>query len=373
MDHRRIENFYIIVSPGLEKTCATELTALEITPLEIETGGIACAGRLRELYLASLWLRTASRILVRFAECRSRDFPDLYRKAQRLPWGRFIRPETPVAFRVTCHGSRLNHTTRVAETLESAVNQALGRTTNPIGREPQLVMVRIVDDCVTISIDSSGELLHRRGYRKSVTSAPLRETLAAGILMLLGWESHEPLVDPMCGSGSFLLEGALLARRQAPGLNRPFAFTVWPGYRQGLWTLLCDEAQRLQIDCEESITGYDTDSAAVKAAQENCERSGNSGQVNITRLSLADQPVHDGHGLVVCNPPYGKRLPLDSDSKACYQGIGSHLSRVYPGWRKAMLCPDPTLVKASGLPLIQVAKLENGGLSVGLYATDART
>ena len=341
MDHRRIENFYIIASPGLEKTCAAELTALEITPLEIETGGIACAGRLRELYLASLWLRTASRILVRFAECRSRDFPDLYRKTQRLPWGRFIRPETPVAFRVTCHGSRLNHTTRVAETLESAVNQALGRTTNPIGREPQLVMVRIVDDFVTISIDSSGELLHRRGYRKSVTSAPLRETLAAGILMLLGWESHEPLVDPMCGSGSFLLEGALLARRQAPGLNRRFAFMVWPGYRQGLWTLLCDEAQRLQIGCEGSITGYDTDSDAVKIAQDNCERSGNSGQVSITRLSLADQPVHDGHGLVVCNPPYGKRLSLDSDPKACYRGIGTPSQSSLPWLAEGDALPRP--------------------------------
>jgi len=372
MDHRRIENFYIIVSPGLEKTCATELTALEIAPLEIETGGIACAGRLRELYLASLWLRTASRILVRFAECRSRDFPDLYRKAQRLPWGRFIRPETPVAFRVTCHGSRLNHTTRVAETLESALNQALGRTTNPAGGKPQLVMVRIVDDVVSISIDSSGELLHRRGYRKAVTAAPLRETLAAGILMLLGWEGHEPLVDPMCGSASFLLEGALLARRQAPGLNRPFAFMVWPGYRQGLWTLLCDEAHRVQVDWEGPATGYDIDGVAVKIAQDNCERSGSSGQVSITRLSLADQPVHDGHGLVVCNPPYGKRLPLDSDSKACYREIGSHLSRVYPGWRKAMLCPDPVLVKASGLSLKPVAKLDNGGLPVVLYATDSR-
>ena len=147
---------------------------------------------------------------------------------------------------------------------------------------------------------------------------------------------------------------------------------VWPGYRQGLWTLLCDEAQRLQIDCEGSITGYDADSAAVKVAQDNCERSGNSGQVSIIRLSLADQPVHDGHGLVVCNPPYGKRLSLDSDSKACYRDIGSHLNRVYPGWRKAMLCPDPALVKASGLSLKQVAKLDNGGLSVGLYATDSR-
>jgi len=371
MDHRREENFYIVVSPGLEKVCATELTALEITPLEIETGGITCAGRLRELYLTNLWLRTASRILVRFAEFRSRDFPDLYRKVQRMPWGRFIRPEAPVAFRLTCHGSRLKHTTRISETLESALNQALGRTTNPVGGEPQLVMVRIVDDVVTISIDSSGGLLHRRGYRKSVTAAPLRETLAAGILMLLGWESQEPLVDPMCGSGSFLLEGALLARRQAPGLNRTFAFMAWPGFRKGLWARLCDEAQRGQVDGEAPIDGYDTDSAAVEIARDNCERSGNSDKVSITQLALADQPVHDGRGLVVCNPPYGKRLALDSDPKACYREIGSHLERVYPGWRKAILCPDPALIKASGLSLKQVAELDNGGLLVGLYATES--
>ena len=368
MDHRCIENFYIVVSPGLEKTCAAELTAIDMPPLKIDTGGIACAGRLRELYLANLWLRTASRILVRFAECRSRDFPDLYRKAQRLPWGRFIRPETPVAFRVTCHGSRLNHTTRVAETLESALNQALGRSTTPVGKNPQLITVRVVDDVVTISIDSSGELLHRRGYRKAVTAAPLRETLAAGTLMLLGWQGHAPLVDPMCGSGSFLLEAALLARRQAPGLHRPFAFMAWPGYRQGLWTLLCDEAQRGQVDYEGSISGYDTDADAVAIARDNCQRSDDSGLISVTRLSLADQPIHDGQGLVVCNPPYGKRLPLDDDPKACYRDIGDHLGRVYQGWRIAMLCPDPALIKATGLPFKQLAELDNGGLSVGLYA-----
>jgi len=290
-----------------------------------------------------------------------------------MPWGRFIRPETPVAFRVTCHGSRLNHTTRIAETLESALNQALGRTTNPIGRESQLVMVRIVDDVVTISIDSSGELLHRRGYRKSVTAAPLRETLAAGILTLLNWTSHEPLVDPMCGSGSFLIEGALLARRQAPGLNRPFAFMVWPGYRPGLWTLLCDEAQRGQAENEGAISGYDTDSAAVAIARDNCQRSGNSELVSIDRLSLAEQPVRDDRGLVVVNPPYGKRLPLDGNPNRCYREIGSHLDRAYPGWRIAVLCPDPALVKATGLPLQKLAELDNGGLSVGLYAAGPAT
>ncbi|MGW8313374.1 MAG: THUMP domain-containing class I SAM-dependent RNA methyltransferase [Desulfuromonadales bacterium] len=370
MDNRRIANFYIIVAPGLEHACATELAALGIPPLEIETGGIACAGRLRDLYLANLWLRTASRILVRFAECRSRDFPDLHRKAQRMPWGRFIRPETPAAFRVTCHNSRLNHTTRIAETLESALNRSLGRTTNPIGREPQLVMVRIVDDVVTISIDSSGELLHRRGYRKSVTAAPLRETLAAGVLTLLDWTGHEPLVDPMCGSGSFLIEAALLARHYPPGLNRSFACMAWPGYRPGLWALLGNEAQRGLVASEETISGYDTDSAAVAIARDNCKRSGNSELVSIERLSLAEQPVHDGRGLVVLNPPYGKRLRLDGDPNRCYREIGRHLGRAYPGWRIAMLCPDPALVKATGLPLQQLAELSNGGLSVGLYTAE---
>lgn len=370
MDHRRTENFYIVVSPGLEDTCAAELNAIGIPPLRIDKGGIACTGRLRELYLANLWLRTASRVLVRFAECRSRDFPDLYRKTKRLPWGRFIHAETPVAFRVACHGSRLNHSTRVAETLESALNRALGRNANPTGKDPQLVMVRIVEDVVTISIDTSGELLHRRGYRKTVTAAPLRETLAAGVLMLLDWQGHEALVDPMCGSGSFLLEGALLARRQAPGLNRLFAFMAWPGYRPGLWTLLCDEAQRGQLDNQVSISGYDANPAAVATAHDNCERSGNSERVRIDQRPLADQPVHDGRGLVVCNPPYGKRLELEGNPKVCYRDIGSHLVRVYPGWRKAMLCPDPALVKATGLYFRQVTELDNGGLRVGLFVTN---
>jgi putative N6-adenine-specific DNA methylase len=372
MDHRRTENLYVIVSPGLEEVCAAELTAIGIAPLRIEKGGIACVGRLRELYLANLWLRTASRVLVRFAECRSRDFPDLYRKTKRLPWGRFINPGTSVTFRVACHGSRLNHSTRVAETLESALNRALGRTTNPVGKDPQLVMVRIVDDVVTISIDTSGVLLHRRGYRASVTAAPLRETLAAGILMLLDWQGHEALVDPMCGSGSFLLEGALLARRQAPGLNRRFAFMAWPGYRNGLWTLLCEEAQRGQLDNDVSVSGYDTDPTAVATARDNCERSGNSDRVRIDQLSLADQPVHDGPGLVVCNPPYGKRLEMEGDPKACYRDVGRHLGRSYPGWRMAMLCPDPVLVKATGQPFRQIAELDNGGLRVGLFVTQPR-
>jgi putative N6-adenine-specific DNA methylase len=369
MDHRRTEQLYAVVSPGLESICAAELSALEITPQEVTVGGIAFAGRLRDLYLANLWLRTASRILVRFTEFRSRDFPDLYRKAHRLPWGRFIQPEASVAFRVTCHSSRLNHTTRIAETLESALNQALGRSTNPVGDNPQLVLVRVVDDQVVISIDSSGELLHRRGYRQSVTVAPLRETLAAGVLMLLGWNGTSPLADPMCGSGSFLLEGALLARQQAPGLDRSFAFMNWPGYREGLWNLLCSEAQRLAVDVPLAISGADENPKAVIAAKANCQRCGVAEQIIIDQLRLSEQPTHDGQGLVVCNPPYGKRLNLGENPELYYSELGRQLQRAYPGWKLAMLCSNPSLVKATSLPFRQIASLDNGGLNVGLFAT----
>jgi len=369
MDHRRIENLFAIASPGLEGVCAAELGNLQVNEQEAVPGGVAFQGRLRDIYLANLWSRSASRILVRLASFRSRDFPDLHRKAQRLPWGSFIRPETPVAFRTTCHTSRLNHTTRIAETLESAVNRALGRTTNPAGKEPQLVFVRIVDDQVTLSIDSSGELLHRRGYRQSTTVAPLRETLAAGALMLLGWDCSIPLADPMCGSGSFLLEGALLATRKAPGLDRTFAFMRWPGYRQGLWELLCNEAQRQVTEASVVIDGGDESSEAISAARENSLRCGVNGLVTLTQCSLSEQPVHNGHGLVICNPPYGKRLSLGDDPFACYKDIGQHLHRAYPDWRKAMICPDTKLVDATGLGMSKVAELDNGGLSVGLFTT----
>ncbi len=372
MDHRSTENLYAVVAPGLEKVCAAELSALEITPQEVTVGGVAFAGRLRDIYRANLWLRTASRILVRFAEFRSRDFPDLYRRAHRLPWGRFIQPEASVSFRITCHSSRLNHTTRIAETLESALNQALGRSTNPVGDNPQLVMVRIVDDQVVISIDSSGELLHRRGYRQSVTVAPLRETLAAGVLMLLGWNGTTPLADPMCGSGSFLLEGALLARQQAPGLNRSFAFMNWPGYREGLWKLLCGEAQRGEVDVALVISGADENPKAVAAAKENCQRSGVAGQVVIDQLPVSEQLLHEGQGLLVCNPPYGKRLDLGENPELYYSELGKQLQRAYPDWRLAMLCSNPALVKATSLPFKQIASLDNGGLTVGLFTTDSQ-
>jgi putative N6-adenine-specific DNA methylase len=202
-----------------------------------------------------------------------------------------------------------------------------------------------------------------------VAAAPLRETLAAGVLQLLGWDGVAPLADPLCGTGTFLLEAALLAARRAPGLQREFAFMRWPGYRPGLWSQLCQEARQAERPCPAVITGSDADAAALGAARTNLAQAGLQDVVALQQQPLSAQPVHSGIGLVVCNPPYGKRLVMDGPLEDYFAGLGLELQRAFPGWRKALLCPDIRLARATGLPLHELAQLDNGGLQVGLYAT----
>lgn len=367
MDHRRTENFFAVTAPGLAAVCTQELTELGMNGLRCEAEGVSFAGRLADLYRANLHVRTATRILVRFAEFRSRDFPHLFRQAVRLPWGRFIRPGTPVVVRVTCRQSRLIHTGRVQETLRAAISRAVGEEIHS-GQAPdaQDILVRILDDQVHISIDSSGERLHRRGYRQAATVAPLRETLAAGILMLLDWQEDVPLYDPMCGTGTFLCEAALLAGRRAPGRDRRFAFMAWPGWREGLWQQLCREAAAMERPLAASLGGADRDAEAVAAARQNLARLELLGPETVECRELVDQPVRSGSGLLICNPPYGLRLET-GDLSSFYAELGHRLRHSFPGWRLALVCPDPVLMAATGLEFRLQATLDNGGLQVGLY------
>lgn len=369
MDHRQTADFFAIAAPGLESPCAAELAALGLAEVAAVAGGAAWRGRLADLYRANLHSRIASRLVVRLATFRCRDFPELHHRAARLPWGAFLRPGTPVHIRVTCRSSRLMHTERVAETLQDALGRALGEPSPPAGEGGQLVLVRIVDDLVELSVDSSGELLHRRGQRTSVAAAPLRETLAAGVLALLGWHGDRPLADPLCGTGTLLLEGALLATGRAPGLEREFAFMHWPGWRPGLWAELCREARAAEQPCPVEITGSDAAAESLAAARANLERAGLAELVTLRHAPLAELPVQPGGGLAVCNPPYGKRLAAGTDLAAWYARFGRDLRHAYPDRQLAFLCPDPALAKVTGLHLRELALLNNGGLRVGLYTT----
>ncbi len=369
MDHRQTAEFFAIAAPGLECACAAELAALGLAEVAAVTGGAAWRGRLADLYRASLHARIASRLVVRLGTFRCRDFPELYRRAARLPWGAFLRPGTPLRCRVTCRTSRLMHTERVEATLREAAGQALGAPAPDAAEGGQLILARIVDDLVELSVDCSGELLHRRGQRTSVAAAPLRETLAAGVLALLGWHGDRPLADPLCGTGTLLLEGALLATGRAPGLEREFAFMHWPGWRPGLWAELCREARAAEQPCPVEITGSDAAAESLAAARANLERAGLAELVTLRHAPLAELPVQPGGGLAVCNPPYGKRLAAGTDLAAWYARFGRDLRHAYPDRQLAFLCPDPALAKVTGLHLRELALLNNGGLRVGLYTT----
>lgn len=366
---KKQSQFFVITSPGLEAICAAEAAALGLEEVQPAAGGVAFSGGLRELYAANLHLRTATRILVRLGDFKATDFPELFRKVLRLPWGSFLRPDTAIEIRATAHRSRLIHTGRIVETVNAAIERALGRdaSSDASAGFKQLILVRFEEDSCTISCDTSGELLHKRGYRSTAGAAPLRETLAAAALLLLGWDGSIPLCDPLCGSGTIAVEGGLLATHQPPGRHRHFAFMHWPGYRSGLWQALIQDADRRIVAPAAVIYASDSDQRVLAVAAQNAQQAGLAKYIDFSCSELQALPARSGPGLVLCNPPYGIRLEPGEDLFALYRDLGSGFRRAFPGWTIAVIAPDEHLAKATGLEIRTQARLVNGGLAVSLY------
>ncbi|MBE0502314.1 MAG: class I SAM-dependent RNA methyltransferase [Desulfuromonadales bacterium] len=365
------EQIFAVTAPGLEEVCAEELRNIIGVDTSVEPGGVRFSGGLRELYLVNLHARIASRFLVYVGAIRARDFSTFYKRCVQLPWGRYLKKEMPVLIRASSRSSRLVHTGRLAETIEKAIHHSLGSfSASAAAGSGQLIVARMEGDLCRISIDSSGELLHRRGYRLQTAQAPLRETLAAGILKLLKWEGETALVDPMCGSGTFLIEGALIASHRPAGAKRGFAFMDWPRFRPGLWSQLQTEGERLTVEPTVTIQGSDADASAVEAAGMNLHRAGCFSQVALACRNIAAVKGVQGAGLVICNPPYGLRVGRDEDLVPLYRQIGDVYRQQFAGWKGALLCPPGRLADATGLKLKQVATLLNGGLRVTLFKVD---
>jgi putative N6-adenine-specific DNA methylase len=339
-----------------------------------ETGGAEFEGSLKDLYLANLHLRTASRILVRLGSFRTNHFPELIRKAAALPWEHYLSSEAPVALRVTCRSSRLYHQRAVAERVVRAIGDRLGQVP-PLRKFdeeatvslPQLVLVRMVGDRCTISVDSSGELLHRRGYRLATAKAPLRETLAAAMLLASGWDRVSPLIDPFCGSGTIPIEAALFARGIPPGYRRTFAFMNWPTFDRALWDTLRGTFSASQEGSSPRIFASDRDAGAIRAAQANAVRAGVVEGIEFSRqaVSSIDPPV--GPGWIVTNPPYGKRLSSNGDLRDLYAQMGNTFRSKCPGWAVTMLCDSTQLVRATRLKFDEGISTTNGGLRARIF------
>jgi putative N6-adenine-specific DNA methylase len=382
---------FAVAAPGLEPLVAEELTELgaRATP---EPGGVAWEADAAGLGRANLELRTASRVVVRVAEFRARSFIELERHARRIPWERFVAPGRAVQLRVTCRKSRLYHEGAVEQRLLEAVEHRVGGVrTGPApadnadgaggaagaepeseGEDSQLFVVRFLHDRCTLSADSSGALLHRRGYRVALAKAPLRETLAAAMLRAAGWHGQAPLVDPMCGAGTIPIEAALIARRIAPGLARGreprnFAFHHWPEFESADWERVVADARERVLDASPvPIHGSDRDAGAIEAARANAERAGVAADLAlaVAPLSAAEAPA--GTGWLVTNPPYGVRVGESRPLRNLYAALGRLGRERFAGWRLALLSADRQLEAQLGTELREALATTNGGLRVRL-------
>ena len=362
-------SLYAVTAPGLELHTAGELTRIGITPTETEPGGVAFEGTLDDVARANLWLRTASRVLVRLGSFSARALGELERKAIALPWRDWLPTGTAVSVRVTCKKSRLYHQKAVAERIVTASGgiAAIAGGDPDDGEETdgQLIVARLFRDICTISLDSSGALLHRRGYRLAVARAPLRETLAAGLLLESGWGSGTPLIDPFCGSGTIPIEAAMLARRIPPGLARRFAFLRWPGADLGRWGALLDSARAGMLPrAAAPIVGSDRDAGAIEAATANALRAGVAGDIIWRQAAVSSLEPPAGIGALVSNPPYGMRVSEGRELRDLFARLGTVARERLPGWRVTLLLPEAPLERATGLSFGPPLHTRNGGLAV---------
>jgi putative N6-adenine-specific DNA methylase len=389
-----LHEFFAVSGPGIALYTAQELQTLGLLPVNGRSGGadlvggVEFAGERAALYQANLHLRTANRVLVRLGSFAAIGFAELRKRASRLPWEQYLAPGQPLSLRVTCHKSRLYHSDAVAERVAQAIADRLGQ--EPIlrkfdeeaeGAPPQLIVVRLLHDHCTISLDSSGELLHRRGYRLATAKAPLRETLAAAMLLASGWNPSAdpeppPLLDPFCGSGTVAIEAAQMAMQMAAGISggqpRHYAFMTWPDFDAKLWDRLLAEAQehharrRGQVGGNLRIEASDRDAGAIEMAQANATRAGVAAQIQFSRKPVSAVTPCCAEGWMVTNPPYGLRVSATSDVRNLYAQLGNVLRTAFSGWRLAVLTNDRQLAGQIGLRLDTSLHFVNGGLPVML-------
>lgn len=349
---------FVSTPPGLESVCLEEMRALGVRGRREGPGGIACGGSSRDLLLLHLMLRTASRILLHLAEGPVSGLGRVLRQVDFRP---FLQADARFSVEIAGGGKDQG---RLVREVEGAVRGALPRSERVDHGGPSLHL-RIDRGRFVLRLDATGAHLHRRGYRMETGAAPLRENLAAGILSLAGWKGETPLLDPMCGSGTFLIEGAWISQGRGPGVGRTFACESWPSFPEGLSASLREELRGRELPAPLApIVGSDVKAGALGVARRNAARAGVLSFLELRRADAAEivPPPGGGPGLVVANPPYGKRVGERGALGPIYEGFGRALRERFSGWSFAILLMDPRLGAALRLPVEREVPLRNGGL-----------
>ena len=352
--------------PGLEQLAAGELAAFGVAGT-VDTGGVSFRAGARGVYQANLCLRVAARVLVRVAEFRATAFWELEKRARTLPWADLVSPGRAVVFRVTARKSKLYHQEGIAERLNGAVTTAVTGLRAGEEEGAQEFVVRVFRDVVTVSIDSSGALLHQRGYRLASAKAPLRENLGAAVVLGAGWNVSRPLLDPFAGSGTIPIEAALMARAIPPGWQRRFAFEEWPAFDASLWRDVRARAEsQILPRAPAPILGSDRDSGAIGMAKANAERAGVRDDIEWSQSAFSSAARLDAGSWIVTNPPYGIRVGDAQKLRDLYARVGQLAREQYRDSTVALVAADPRLVAATGSPFREALRFRNGGIPVRL-------
>ncbi|WP_161888059.1 THUMP domain-containing class I SAM-dependent RNA methyltransferase [Pontibacter russatus] len=366
-------NMTVTTLAGLEEVLAEELRALDMEYIKVGTRAVTCSGNLRQLYEANLWCRTAIRILKPFRSFKARDEQDLYAQVQKTDWSEYLDLKQTFAISAAVSHSTFEHSLFVAQLTKDAIVDQFRKAT---GERPSVDLVHpdirlnlhMHENMVTLSLDSSGDSLHRRGYRLQTNVAPLNEVLAAGIIGLSGWDRKSPFIDPMCGSGTLLIEAAMMAQNIAPGLYRrdPYGFENWKDYDASLLEMVWKTAEaKASFTPKARIIGYDIDPDYVQAARNNIDNAGLQDIIKVEEADFFKTEAPAQSGVVVMNPPYNERI-LSDDINELYKNIGDTLKHNYQGYDAFVFTGNLEAAKRVGLKASRRIPLYNGPIECRL-------
>ncbi len=363
-------HFFAIVLPGLERIAAQELKDLSAHDIHITHGGIRFAGSMQLAYRVNIRSRTITRVLMRLRSFRSMSLTGFRFALEKVAWHLFLDTRSKLAIEVHTHHAKLHHSEAIRACCQEVITKMMpniGTSAKPLHK--QTLHVRIENNRGTLSLDTSGERLDRRGYRLASAKAPMRETLAAAILSWSGWQPEQALLIPMCGAGTLAIEATMIAKGIAPNLNHDFAFLHWPSFKPKMWDKAFTRAKAMRQAHHPMILASDINQGAVQATLNNAKRAGVQDVIEVTQADVLTltKPTSAHGGVLVLNPPYGARIGSPEPTRLLWQQLGAWVRQhiLSDGtWKTIVICPDTTLEKALGLPVSQRLRVIHGGKKV---------
>ena len=362
------EEFEIFLAcvPGLESELLAEIKTIGFKHTKLMVGGVSVCGDWRDVWRANFYLRGATKVLVRFATFRVTHLAQLDKLSHKLNWENLLQYKKSFRVETVCRKSKIYHSGAASQRISKAISAQINAKENP--NSSTIIKVRISSDIWTISLDSSGEGLHKRGYKIATGKAPIRETLAALFLQKMKFDGSQVVYDPMCGSGTIVIEAAEIALGLPAGRRKNFTFMELPSFQENEYEKLTKINQK-KINL--NFYGSDRDQGAVLNSMKNSKKAGVETYCHFKKSSISDAiPPTQKPGIILVNPPYGKRVGNRKKLFALYKALGQTLSEKFVGWKVGIITCDPSLAKSTGLKFLDISRaVDNGGIKVKLYET----